>query len=189
VLPAWLAASAGRGVLRVAARTRTSGRLRGPVRAYYEALRLDSSLDGDRRRRRNPPDPWGFVTPACPRKHGPESLKPPRWARRKALRDGSQGHRDTHHPCAIRRAPAPRCDSDGCTPRTLRRREREFAWLFDTWLFDNGTGRREEALRAPHSLPVIVRLDRTTQYPRALIDPQRSTSSALQYWIPRFRGG
>ena len=95
-----------------AVRTR---RVRGPrvsVRAYYEALRLISSLDAGRvKAGESRPDQKGLITRARPRKHGPEGQKSPPVARRKATRgdvgrpsQGDQHNRDTRPRCALRRA-------------------------------------------------------------------------------------
>lgn len=57
---------------------------------------------------------------AVSRKNGPSAQRSPRWARREALREGSQALATRSTLSAARRAPAPRCDSDGRTTRAHR---------------------------------------------------------------------
>ncbi|MFT3941335.1 hypothetical protein [Rhodopseudomonas sp.] len=53
------------------------------------------------------------------------------WARREAMRDGSQAIATNHQLCAKRRAPAPRRDDDGRIARARQSREIATPWLFD----------------------------------------------------------
>ena len=115
--PAWRRSLVRCGVLRVVARTHASGRCRGPVRAYYEALPLVSWLDAGQVKAAKSAGSVGFdcIAPV-PGSTGLTTQNRRGGRAAKALRERPLADRENHHPSAPCGAPPPLA-VEGCMPR------------------------------------------------------------------------
>jgi hypothetical protein len=86
------------------------GRLRGAVRAHYEAPSLmpAARVPGERRKRRD-----DGSRPVPGPEEPSEAAETPRWARRRGDAMARKAIATSTTPCASRRAPTPRCEATG----------------------------------------------------------------------------